>query len=364
MSASAGEGVALRGMTWDHPRAYLALEAFEATRTAPSVAWDRQSLADFEAHPIDELAQRYDFMIVDHPGLGAAVGAGALAAYEDVFDQSELGRWVDGAIGASGASYRIGGRTWALPIDAAAQVAVRRPEVPAVRRWEDALATAAEHRATLCLAGPHAGLMVLAMCSDKPAGDPDQLLDPHAAEEAVDLLSAIFRAGTRDILDPIGVHELLASGEGATWCPLAYGYVSYADRLAWSDAPSWCGERPLSVLGGTGLALSARSLAGSAERNAVHAWVSAFLADEVQSDLVPRSGGQPATRVVWESREPFYAETVATLEAAWVRPRLPGWIALQDHLSELVREAIVEGRDAATAVADVNHRYAALRRDA
>jgi multiple sugar transport system substrate-binding protein len=360
VSEPAGDGTALRGMTWDHPRAYLALEAFDATRTAPHVAWDRQSLADFEAHPIDELAQRYDFMIVDHPGLGAAVGAGALAAYEDVFAADELRHWVEGAVGASGASYQLGGRTWALPIDAAAQVAVRRPEVPAVRRWEDVHALAAEHPVTLCLAGPHAGLMLLAMCSDKPSSDSGQLLDPHTAEAAVELLRAVFRAGTRDVLDPIGVHELLAAGDGATWCPLAYGYVSYADRLAWSDAPTWRGTRPLSVLGGTGLALAARS----ADSAAVHTWVPAFLADDVQADLVPRSGGQPATRAVWGSAEPFYADTVGTLEAAWVRPRLRGWIALQDHLSELVREAIVEDRDAATAIADVNHRYAALRREA
>ncbi|WGL50543.1 hypothetical protein P5P86_11275 [Nocardioides sp. BP30] len=361
MSAPAPEGAALRGMTWDHPRAYLALEAFESTGTAPRVAWDRQSLADFEAHPIDELARHYDFMVIDHPGLGAAIGAGALAAYEDVLAPEALRHWSDGAIGASGASYRLGERTWALPIDAAAQVTVRRPEVPVVRRWEDVPAAAEEHPVALCLAGPHAGLMLLAMCSASPTYDEDRLLDPLTAGRAVDLLREVFRRGARDILDPIGVHELLATGEGATWCPLAYGYVSYADRLAWSDAPTWHGSGPLSVLGGTGLALAARTAADPARLAAARAWVAAYLDDEVQARLVPRSGGQPATRTVWVGGDAFYADTVATLEAAWVRPRSAGWIALQDHLSELVREAIVEDLDAATAIADVNHRYAALR---
>jgi len=32
------------------------------------VSWDRQSLADFEARPVTELAKEYDVMIVDHPG--------------------------------------------------------------------------------------------------------------------------------------------------------------------------------------------------------------------------------------------------------------------------------------------------------
>ena len=350
----------LRGMTWDHPRAYLALEAFDATGAAPGVVWDRQSLADFEAHPIDELAQRYDFLVIDHPGLGAAVGAGALAAFEDVLDADELERWTHGAVGASGASYRLGGRTWALPIDAAAQVSVRRPGVPAVARWEDVPAVAEEHPVTLCLAGPHAGLMLLAMCSEQRPTDSELLLDPAVAADAVDLLRDVFRKSTGDLLDPIGVHELLAAGDGPTWCPLAYGYVSYADRLGWSDAPSWRGDRPLSVLGGTGLALAARS-AGDPD---ARAWVRAFLADGVQTDLVPSAGGQPATRAVWESDRPFYADTLATLQAAWVRPRMAGWIALQDHLSEVVREAVVEDHDATAAIDDVNRRHAALLRDA
>jgi multiple sugar transport system substrate-binding protein len=256
-------------------------------------------------------------------------------------------------------SYHLGGRTWALPIDAAAQVAVRRPEVPAVRRWEDVLVAAEQHPVVLCLAGPHAGLMLLAMCSAQPPADPALLLDPAVAADAVDLLRAVHRSSVREVLDPIGVHELLADGDAA-WCPLAYGYVSYADKLAWSDAPTWRGDRPLSVLGGTGLALAARSAA----RPEVRAWVRAFLDEPVQADLVPASGGQPATRTVWTSGRAFYAETLATLEAAWVRPRMAGWIALQEHLSELVREAIVADRDASGAIADVNRHYAALLQDA
>ncbi|MEV7978716.1 carbohydrate ABC transporter substrate-binding protein [Streptomyces sp. NPDC086519] len=349
---------ALRGMTWDHPRACLPLEAFEATGAAPSVDWERQSLAEFEAHPIDELAQRYDFMIIDHPGLGAAVAAGALTAYEDLVDLAELHRWVAGSVGASGASYRLGARTWAVPVDAAAQVAVRRPGVPVVHRWEDVLPLAREHPLTLCLAGPHAGLMLLAMCSDRQPADPGLLLDPVVAADAVALLREVFRTSTREVLDPIGVHESLKAGDGPAWCPLTYGYVTYAGTLAWSDAPSWRGTGPLSVLGGTGLAIAARS----ASDPSVSAWVRAFLDDRVQSDLVPRAGGQPAHRAVWESSRSFYADTLATLEAAWVRPRYPGWITLQDQLSEQVREAVVAGRDPAAAIADVNRRHAALRR--
>ncbi|MFC5924245.1 hypothetical protein [Micromonospora vulcania] len=349
----------LTGMTWDHPRAWLGLEAFEASGVAPLVAWDRQPLSAFEAYPIARLAETHDFMVVDHPGLGAAVRAGALVAFEDLVDPALVDQWLRSAVGASGASYEVGGRTWAVPIDAAAQVSVRRPDagVPVVRRWEDVPAVAAEHPVALCLAGPHAGLTLLAMCSGVAS---EHLLDPATATDAVDLLRAVFRIADRELslLDPIGIHDGLADGSGATWCPLAYGYVTYADRLAWSDAPSWRGDHPLSVLGGTGLAVAARS-AGDPE---VRAWVHAFLDERVQTGLVPRAGGQPAHRAVWTGTRPFYADTVATLDAAWVRPRVPGWIPLQDELSELVREAIVEDRDAAAAVDKVNAAYADLLR--
>lgn len=56
----------------------------------------------------------------------------------------------------------------------------------------------------------------------------------------------------------------------------------------------------------------------------------------------------------------FYGGTHATLGAAWVRPRVPGWIAPQDELSELTREAIVNDR--AAAIHKVNAAYAALLR--
>ena len=65
----------LRGMTWDHPRGYRPLEAFAAHCPAAGVSWDRQSLAAFEAQPIAELARSYDLMVIDHPGLGAAIAA-------------------------------------------------------------------------------------------------------------------------------------------------------------------------------------------------------------------------------------------------------------------------------------------------
>lgn len=358
----------LRGMTWDHPRAYLGLEAFAQARPdLPSVVWDRQSLADFEAHPIDDLAVRYDLMVVDHPGLGTATATGALLPWEDVIGAEDLARWRDVSIGASAASYVLDDRTWALPIDAAAQVALYRPdrldEVP--DRWEDVPEYAADHPVALCLGGPHALLALLALCSATQAHD-GELLDPEAAVAAVDLLRKVWAVADREVslLNPIGVHEALATGDGPVWCPLAYGYVSYARRdegvaLAFADAPGWLGGSLLSVLGGTGLAVSARAYGDPA----VEQWTCGFLADEVQTALVPAAGGQPAHGDVWRSGPVddhwggFYSSTARTLEHAWVRPRVPGWIHLQDEGSAVVRDSITGAGDPHAAVDHLNRAY-------
>ena len=224
--------------------------------------WDRQPLADFEAHPIEELALRYDLLVIDHPGLGAAVAAGALLPLDTLFGPNELARWQETSIGSTWASYRLDGEQWALPIDAAAQVSVRRPDLVAdappstwsgVDRWFGRVPSA------LCLGGPHALLMLLAMCAESEplrAGDP--LVPPDAGTRALQLLQDLWARCDQEVslLDPIGVHEALAGDSPVAYCPLVYGYATYARTahpLAWSDATS-----------GNGLSTSANGLSTSA----------------------------------------------------------------------------------------------------
>jgi multiple sugar transport system substrate-binding protein len=363
----------LSGMTWDHPRAHQPLAAFDARARLGDirVGWDRQSLADFEAHPIGDLAQRYDFMIIDHPGLGAAVQQQALLPLDEVFGPGELAGWRSKTVGPTWSSYRYAGHQWAIPIDAATQVTVRRPDLlpTAPTRWQDLPELAREVRITLCLGGPHAFLGLLGMCASTAGirsggthrGEDGRLFDVTTATEALILLRALWWVGDQatSLLDPIGVHEAMAASSDLAYCPLAYGYARYAEpelgrhRLAWSAAPGWQDGPEGSVLGGTGLAVSRHS----AERlDDIRAYVRAFLADDVQSDLVPASGGQPAHLAAWDSPSVdrrwggYYSATRSSVESAWIRPRLPGWIGFQDRASELVREWVV-GTAGGTALA-------------
>ena len=122
--------VRLTGLTWDHPRGYRVLDALAGSLEPDvSVYWQRQPLEGFESRPLRTLADDFDLLVVDHPGLGEAVRDGALLPLDEVFAEPELAAWRTGSVGASYDSYVLGGRPWALPLDAAAQVAVARPDL-------------------------------------------------------------------------------------------------------------------------------------------------------------------------------------------------------------------------------------------
>ena len=72
---------ALKGMTWSHPRGYdplVACARLWREKTGVEIAWDGRSLQDFESFPIEELAQQYDLIIIDHPHAGQMTREGCL----------------------------------------------------------------------------------------------------------------------------------------------------------------------------------------------------------------------------------------------------------------------------------------------
>ncbi|GAA1664450.1 extracellular solute-binding protein [Nonomuraea maheshkhaliensis] len=336
----------MRGLTWDHPRGYAPLD--ELTRldhaganrygaVPEPIEWDRQPLEGFESEPIARLCETYDVLVIDHPGLGAALDA--LVPMEELFEPAELAglRFA----GRSYESYRLDGRQWALPLDAAAQVAAARPGVRLPRTWPEVTALSTGARTALCLGGPHAFLMFCALCG--PARTED-FLDERAGERALELMAELLALSDPEVslLNPIGVLDAMTAGQ-VDFCPLLYGYVAYP--LAFGDAPAWPGHPPGSVLGGTGLVVSRRRLSANlgAHRDAIRAHLLRLVSEPVQAELFPSVGGQPAARSVWtgQGSSSFYRDTLATMEAAWIRPRFPGYIAAQERSSALIRDGLL-----------------------
>lgn len=356
---------AYRGLTWDHPRGYRALEA-AAQAIAPdhglSITWDRHPLEGFESHPIADLAARYDLIVLDHPHVGEAVAHDCLIPIDEVMDLGELDALDKSAIGPSLASYRYAERHWALPLDAASQVMAYAPgrvETPPAT-WEEVVELASRAPVALSLAGPHAALTFQSIMATFTGGarPQDSFADPAAAREAYALMAALTGEATRARIDqnPIALLEAIAGGEDLAMVPLVYGYVNYArhGRVAFADAPRGAAGIG-SILGGTGVAVS-RRCAVTDELRAHLAWL---MGTDAQHRFIPAHEGQPALRSAWNDPAVghawggFYSATRATLEAASLRPRHDGAIPFQTEASARLRAGLLGGEPAAPVLADI-----------
>ena len=160
----------LKGLTWDHPRGYNALAAAarraELAESGLAIAWEKQPLEGFESHPIADLCARYDLVVLDHPHVGEAVEADCLQPLEAVFGADRIAELEAATIGPCLSSYRFAGRHWALPLDAATQVAVSVPELVPVapETWAEVVDLAEREPVALSLAGPHAFLTFASIC--------------------------------------------------------------------------------------------------------------------------------------------------------------------------------------------------------
>ena len=366
-------------MTWDHPRGHdplLACAALWQARTGVRIEWERRSLQDFESFPVAQLAERYDLIVIDHPHVGQITRERCLAPLESGMDVACLAKEY---VGASLASYVWEGSLWALPIDAAAQVQAWRPDRLShpPRDWTAMLQLAAAGQVLCPLRPPH-NLMALFTLSGL-AGSPGRiegpdLLDREGAGLAYERLREL--AALLDpaclAMDPIVVLERMADPESPCVCsPLIYGYVSYSRPhrrsptlpapIAFGDllalAPG--GTPRGSALGGTGLAVSARS----AHREAAIRFARWVSGPEAQRGPYLTGGGQPASSAAWDDAAAnaaslnFYHNTRATLESAWLRPRHAGYMPFQHAASGRLHAALERGEPAGSAIAAINRLY-------
>ncbi len=186
-----------RGLTWDHPRGRSALEAAarESATDEFSIEWDVHTLEGFESAPIEELAERYDLIVLDHPHLGDALAGGSLRPMSELFDADEVAAWESDGVGPSFASYRMDDELWALPLDAATQVSARRADLigDAPRTWDEVLELSLAAPVALSLAGPHAFLSlcsIIVSLGGEPAAasDTSRFVEAEIGERAFDLL--------------------------------------------------------------------------------------------------------------------------------------------------------------------------------
>jgi multiple sugar transport system substrate-binding protein len=349
----------LRGITWEHPRGYDCMVA-SADRYADLVPdtriqWQFRSLQAFADAPIERLAADYDLLVIDHPHIPEAAEGGHFARLDGVGFDAELAELAAESVGRSHESYSHAGHQYGLASDAAAQVAVYRPDLlpEPPRSWAEVLDLAREGRVlwpTKPIDAYSSLVTMAANAGTPPAQTPGEFLPADhllPVLERMHELSALVPAVNRT-QNPIEIAEMLSTDDRWAYAPLAFGYTNYSrpgfrpGRLRYTDIPSGTAGVAGSLLGGAGIAVSAAS-AHLDEARAFAFWVASA---GTQAGVYYDGGGQPGNAAAWTDDRlnadtlDFFRGTRATLDGAYLRPRSLGYIDFQDRVSPLVTRAL------------------------
>jgi multiple sugar transport system substrate-binding protein len=364
-------------MTWSDPRGYDPLAAASATfrerHPDVDIVWDKRSLQGFESTPVEELAETYDLIIIDHPHVGAVVEKNCLLPIDQFAAEDTLARLFAETVGKSYQSYFYKGHQWALPVDAACQVQAIRPDLIAapVKSFADVIAEAKDGRVVWPLLAPHVLMSFFSLLANSGAPfpvtkgtavDPKPALDVIAAMATLaDLVDpACFK------MDPIAALDALCEGSTFALCPYVYLYAPYAranyraHRIAFHDMPSLGTSGPLgSALGGTGIAVSSQTT----DPDLCVAFALWVASADIQRGLYATHNGQPGNAVAWgdaavnASVGSCYSNTRMTHEAAWLRPRHNGYMAFQEEASQTLLDALTGKTSPQTALMALQTRF-------
>ncbi len=365
-------------MTWDHPRGRRPVEACAALWMADHpdtrMVVQTRSLADFEHYPIQELAQRCDVVLYDHPFVGTAAQEGAFIPLDEWVEPNFLEDQRTHSVGPSYASYAWDGHQWGLAIDAAAQVAAFRPDLlenagyRLPSDWEGLQQLGAHLPArTLAMAlnPTHAFASFLTLYAALAADadwDGREPWDRVRGDEALGRIKWLWELAhpLSRRASPIDILERMSGSDEIWYVPLIFGYVNYAaaghrpKRLRFGPLPAARGA----VLGGVGIGVSALR---TKNRRQALSFARYLVSAKIQGGPYVRNGGQPGHRLAWEDQEVnrelnrFFVDTLPALDGAYVRPRYAGYqtrqrcaeLYLHDALTvKSSNRAILAGLDA------------------
>ncbi len=377
--------IELTGITWNHTRGYLPMVAtaqrFSELHPDVSITWHKRSLQQFADAPLTDLATRFDLMVIDHPSIGEAAHHNLLLPLDEHLSAAFLADQAANSVGGSHASYNYNGHQYALAIDAATPISGCRPDLmqraeaqlPAT--WDELLKLARRGLVTVP-AIPIDSLMNLFMLANALGAEPfaqlGEVIAETAGTQALQLLRELIQLSASGSLDrnPIRTWQLLADSDTVAYCPFAYGYSNYsragyaANILRAGSLVTFNGKPLRSTLGGAGLAISCTCK--HAEQALAYAEFAA--SPGVQKTLYAQSGGQPGHRAAWldptlnAATNNFFANTLPTLDDAWVRPRFPGFITFQDAASTLVHHYLVHGGAESQVLDQINSALAHAQR--
>jgi multiple sugar transport system substrate-binding protein len=198
--------------------------------------------------------------------------------------------------------------------------------------------------------------MLVKALGTEPCADHESIAPREIMRQAVEMIRELTAPMPREIfgMNPIQVAERMTTTDDFAWNAFAYTYNNYArpgfapKQLRFGNLISLKqrGPRLCSVLGGTGIAISANCKNISAALD-----YALFTANgRNQKTIYIHAGGQPSHRAAWDDnfadqlRGGFFSGTRMTQEEAFVRPRYSGYVALQTDGGNALQEHLCDGR--------------------
>jgi multiple sugar transport system substrate-binding protein len=379
--------VQLTGIAWDHSRAFPPLVAtaqrYEELHPEVRIRWEKRTLDEFGHMSIDQLASKFDLIVIDHPWAGFAFEKKLVHDLKPLLPATALNHWAQNSIGQTFESYGYGGRLLALPIDAATPAPSWRPDLleragtPPPATWNEAVALA--RRKYAVIPGFNADLflhflMLLKALGSDPCSTPGELAPRDTMRTALDLLCELTEPMPREIFDwnPIQVAERMTTTDHFAWNAFAYTYNNYA-RAGFARAQLRFGNlislepngpRLRSVLGGTGVALSTQCRDSEVALD----YASFIAGAAVQRTIYVKAGGQPSHRSAWDDSAAnvlcgeFFSGTKMTQEEAFVRPRYSGYVPLQTTGGKALQDTLRDGQGSEAALDKLDELYRASRK--
>jgi multiple sugar transport system substrate-binding protein len=341
------------------------------------ITWEKRSLQQFADFSIQELAENFDLLVIDHPWAGFAAKTKSIVPLDLYLSEDYLNDQEENSVGQSYESYFYHGHLWALPIDAATPVAASRPDLLAEKglqlpqSFEDLLVLA--DKGLVAFAGIPIDVLMnfyTLCCSlgEDPCQNDEEVVSIETGVKVLkmyrELASKIDKANFNR--NPIQVYEAMTLTDEIAYCPFAYGYSNYSRNgyarktLHFHDMISLNGKTNLrSTLGGTGLAISSKCEAVDTAAE----YVKFVGSPACQSTLFFESGGQPGHLAAWKNEEVnrqsqnYFKNTLPALHRAFLRPRYHGSMYFQDHAGDVVRDYLMNGGDEIKVLSALNSLY-------
>ena len=381
--------IELRGIAWDHPRGCAPLRAtskeFSKIQSNVIISWDVRSLKEFGDMPIEDLIDQYDLITIDHPYMGQAYENKLLLPIENWLSEETLSELAGQSVGASFLSYCFKNHQYALPIDAAAQVAVSRTDL--VKKLNLALPKTREELMAFYKIVPNEFSIAwplcttdlwcsfLTLCAQDNGRDfiQNNSIETKTGSNVLDELKRHLEYLHPESINwnPINVLDRMGSDDRIIYSPYLFGYTNYSrvgftkNILSFSNSPINPDNIVSTILGGVGLAISTKC------KHAMQAveYVKYIASSKTQKGPYTKNEGQPGNLVAWKSKNNnilcnnFFKNTITTMENAYVRPQHSGWNQFQEKGADLLHEGIIKDIPSDKLMKKLNELYKSILND-